>query len=119
MKKLFLSTAIVLGGLATVTAQSDKEAIAMNNQEQTAVETQVESTLDVVPTQDYIEVKTSELPQSVKDAVAKDFNGATISKAYVNAKSEYKIELTTADKKTATAYANAKGEWIKNEIKKQ
>src|SRR5690606_6657269 len=140
MKKLILSTAIILGGLTAITAQTDKEATAMNEQKQTAVEAQVENRLDaaqdadaaiatdVVETeiavstdvaQDYKEVKASEVPQTVQDAVAKDFSGATISKAYVNANGEYKIQLATADKKAATVYANAKGEWIKNDIKKQ
>lgn len=129
MKKLILSTAIILGGLTAVTAQTDKEATALNDQKQTAVEAQVESRIeaaqdaetDVVaePAQDYKEVKASEVPQTVKDAIAKDFNGATISMASVNANGEYKIQLATADDKTATVYANAKGEWIKNELKKQ
>lgn len=128
MKKLILSTAIVLGGLTAATAQ-DKEPTAMNEQKQTAVEAQVESRIEAaqdaetaevaVPVQDYKEVKASEVPQTVKDAVAKDFSGATISKAYVNANGEYKIELATADAKKSTVYANAKGEWIKNELKKQ
>ncbi len=130
MKKLILSTAIVLGGLTAATAQTtDKEPTAMNEQKQTAVEAQVESRIDAAqdaetavvaePVQDYKEVKTSEVPQTVQDAVTKDFSGATISKAYVNANGEYKIQLATADKKAATVYANAKGEWIKNDMKKQ
>ena len=138
MKKLILSTAIVLGGLTAATAQ-DKEPTAMNEQKQTAVEAQVESRIEAAQdadaavatdvaeaeiaatdvAQDYKEVKASEVPKTVQDAVAKDFSGATISKAYVNAQGDYKIELATADAKKATVYANAKGEWIKNELKKQ
>lgn len=139
MKKLILSAAIVLGGLTAATAQTDKEVTAMSEQPQTAVEAQVESRIDAAQdvesviveekvatevnaaklVQDYKEVKSSELPQTIQDAVAEDFDGATISKAYVNAKGNYKIELATADAKQATVYANAKGEWIKNELKKQ
>lgn len=126
MKKLILSTAIVLGGLTAVTAQSDKEVTAMNEQKSAAlthVEEKVEAAQDLKlsanAVQDFKEVKASELPEAVQNAVANDFDGATISKAYVNAKGDYKIELTTADAKKATVYANAKGEWIKNELKKQ
>ena len=139
MKKLILSTAIVLGGLTAATAQTDKEPTAMNEQKQTAVEAQVESRIEAAQdsdaaitkdesgvevlatdiAQDYREVKASEVPKTVQDAVAKDYNGATISKAYVNAQGDYKIELATADAKRATVYANAKGEWVKNELKKQ
>lgn len=126
MKRLILSTAIVLGGLTAVTAQSDKEVTAINEQKSAAltqVEEKVEAAQDLKlsanAVQDFKEVKASELPEAVQNAVANDFDGATISKAYVNAKGDYKIELTTADAKKATVYANAKGEWIKNELKKQ
>lgn len=139
MKKLILSAAIVLGGLTAVTAQTDKEVTAMNKNSQTAFDSKVENRLDAAQdveivasketttstvsiknaVQDYKEVKTSELPQSVQDAVAADFEDATISKVYLNSRGEYKIELATADAKKATVYANAKGEWIKNELKKQ
>lgn len=129
MKKLILSTAIVLGGLTAATAQVDKGATALNETSQTAVEAKVESRLiaaqDAETTsiseavQDYKEVKTSEVPQAVKEAVAKNFNEATISKAYVNAQGDYKIDIVTADAKTATVYVNPKGELVKNELKKQ
>ena len=129
MKKLILSTAILLGGLTAATAQTEKQPTAQNEQKQTAVEAQVESRLDAAqdaetavvatPPQDYKEVKAAEVPAAVQEALKADFKGATISKAYVNANGEYKLDLATADKKAATVYANAKGEWIKNEMKKQ
>lgn len=129
MKKLILSTAILLGGLTAATAQTEKQPTAQNEQKQTAVEAQVESRLDAAqdaetavvatPPQDYKEVKATEVPAAVQEALKADFKGATISKAYVNANGEYKLDLATADKKAATVYANAKGEWIKNEMKKQ
>jgi hypothetical protein len=129
MKKLILSTAILLGGLTAATAQTEKQTTAKNEQKQTPVEAQVESRLDAAqdaetavvatPVQDYKEVKAADVPATVQEALKADFKGATISKAYVNAKGEYKLDLATADKKAATVYANAKGEWIKNEMKKQ
>lgn len=127
MKKLILSTAIILGGLTAATAQSDKEITAMNEQSKTATLTQVEEKVEAAQdakltqnaVQKYKEVQASEVPEVVQKAVSKDFNGATISKAYVNAKGDYKIQLTTADAKNTTVYANAKGEWIKNELTKQ
>ncbi|MGO3184002.1 MAG: hypothetical protein ACTIJ9_14340 [Aequorivita sp.] len=140
MKKLILSTAIVLGGLTAVTAQSDKKEItAMNEKQQTVSEAQVEKRIseaqDVKSTvvekgaetkasatkavQDFKEIKSTELPKAVQEAVATDFEGASISKAYVNSNGDYKIQLATADAKQATVYANEKGEWIKSELKKQ
>lgn|SRR5690554_1194929 len=118
MKKLVLSVAIVLGGFTVVNAQSDKSVKSVNKTSQ-SVEAQVQAPSMAAAVQDYKEVKASEVPQTVKDAVAKNVNGATISKAYVNAKGEYKLQLTTADLKSATVYADANGQLIKNELKKQ
>jgi|SRR5690554_266233 len=127
MKRLILSTAIVLGGLVAVTAQTDKETTAMN--EPTTVEAQVENRLIAAKdadastlaeaVQDYREVSLSEVPQTVKDAVAKSYNGATISKAYVNAQGEYKLKLTTADSKQTVVMVDKNGEISKKELKKQ
>lgn len=129
MKKLIVGTALLLGALTAATAQTDKEATAMSEVSQSAVEAKVENRLiaahDVPATavaaavQDYKEVKISDLPQAVKDAIARNFNDATIATAYVNAQGDYKIDLATADAKRATAYINPKGELVKNELKKQ
>jgi hypothetical protein len=129
MKKLILSAAIILGGLTAATAQTEKETTAMSEQKQTAVEANVENRIDAaqdaetatvaIPVQDYKEVKAADVPATIQASLKNDFKGATISKAYVNAKGEYKLDLATADKKSATVYADAKGEWIKNEMKKQ
>ncbi len=127
MKRLILSTAILLGGLTAVTAQTEKEATAMAEPQQNVAVAQVESKLAAAQdspmlattVQDYKEVKVSEVPKAVEDAVSKEFNGATISKAYVNAQGEYKLQLATADQKTATVYSDAKGQLSKNELKKQ
>lgn len=115
MKKLILSTAIILGGLTAVTAQSDKKALA--SQTSQTVEAQAPTLSAAV--QDYKEVKASEVPQTVKEAVTKNFSDATISKAYVNAKGEYKIQLATADQKDAVVYTDAKGQLVQKELKKQ
>ncbi len=123
MKKLLLSTAIVLGGLTVANAQATEVVSAKNKTVQTSVETESSKRLiaaqSATAVQNYKEVMVSELPQSVKNTVAKNFNGATISKAYVNAQGDYKIHLATNDAKTATVYVNANGEMIKNELKKQ
>jgi|TARA_R110002020_G_scaffold103640_2_gene242755 CRP-like cAMP-binding protein len=65
--------------------------------------------------QKYAEVKVSELPQHVKDAVAKDFEGATINKAYKSEKGEFKLVISTADGESQTLHANSKGEWIEKQ----
>lgn len=132
MKKLILSTAILLGALTAVTAQ-EKKLSTMDSKEtkvETKVETQTNNAKDLKSAQssqvkqtklttskavqNYKQVQLSEVPQVVTDAVARDFDGASISGAYINAQGDYKIELSTADNKKATAYSNSKGEWIKN-----
>lgn len=122
MKKMILSAAIILGGLTAMNAQTDKETTAMNVQDKTAVEAQIESNLDaeavqenaVEAVQDYKEVKSSEVPQNIKEVVAKSQKGATISKAYVNAQGEYKLQLATADGKNVTVLTDANGELVQN-----
>ncbi len=102
MKKLIVATAIVLGALTSVNAQSSVQ--------ETQTKEQVAAAQD-----DYKEVKVSELPQAVKEAIAKDLEGAVVSKAYANKKGEFKLVVTTADKLSQTLYANSKGQWIKKQ----
>ncbi|MDW5288311.1 hypothetical protein [Formosa sp. PL04] len=60
---------------------------------------------------EYKEIKVSELPTVITDAVSADFSEATISKAYVNELKEYKLELTM-DGVIKTVYTDAAGKWI-------
>ena len=107
MKKLVLVTAMVLGTLTTTNAQS---SLAGTSTEEAP------TTLTQVSQDDYREVKISELPQAVKDAVAKDLEEAVVSKAFANEKGEFKLVVTAANGKEAkTLHINSKGEWIKKE----
>ncbi|MET0945387.1 hypothetical protein [Flavobacterium sp. LAR06] len=97
MKNLFLSAAIVLGGLTSFASTSP-----ISN---TIVKT--------VSIQDeYTEIKVVELPTAVTDALKKAYPDAVLTKAYKNAKSEYKLDVTVGDK-VGSLYANADGSWIK------
>lgn len=96
MKKVVL-TAIVLGGLSTF-ATSAMTLIQTDEVIMTAQE-------------EFKEIKTEELPQTVKDALAADFQTATLDKAYVSAKQEYKLEITV-DGAASTVYADKDGNWI-------
>lgn len=64
---------------------------------------------------DYKEVSVSNLPQAIKDAVAKDLEDAVVTKAYANEKGEFKLVVTTGDKLSKTLFANSKGQWIKEQ----
>ncbi|WP_291285611.1 hypothetical protein [Flavobacterium sp.] len=97
MKNLFLSAAIVLGGLTSFASTSP-----ISNTIVKAVSLQEE----------YTEIKVEEVPAAVTAALKKAYPDALLSKAYKNEKSEYKLEVTVGDK-VGALYANADGTWIK------
>ncbi len=100
MKKLILSVALLLGSFVTF-AQTDAKTVA-----QSATET-------AKPTQDkFKEVKAEEVPEAVSKSLSKAYPEATVSKAYVNDKKEYKLDIAVGDQK-ATVFADATGNWIK------
>tara|TARA_B100000949_G_C14211529_1_gene420498 strand:- start:636 stop:974 length:339 start_codon:yes stop_codon:yes gene_type:complete len=112
MKKLIFATALALGSLTAVNAQEGAIAQTSTNEAKMA---QTVAAQQAAATQGFTEVKASELPQAIQDAVTKDFKGASVSKAYKNAKGQYKLILTTADKQKKTVYANSEGQWLKAE----
>ncbi|GGF19585.1 hypothetical protein [Flavobacterium limi] len=97
MKNLFLSAAIVLGGLTSFASTSP----ISNN------------IVKIIPVQDeYTEVKLEEVPAAITDALKKAYPDAVLTKAYKNAKSEYKLDVSVGDK-VGNLFANADGTWIK------
>ena len=101
MKKLILS-ALLLGSIS-IFAQG----------EQAKVETKAATTNTAKPTQEvFKELKAEELPEAVKTALKTSYPDATLTKAFVNEKKEYKMEIAVGDK-TATVYADAEGNWLK------
>ncbi len=68
---------------------------------------------EVAVSQDsYTEVAIEEVPEAISAALEVAHPGATISKAYVNADSKYKLEVANADGTTAELFADAEGNWI-------
>ncbi|KRD11697.1 hypothetical protein ASE21_08335 [Flavobacterium sp. Root901] len=97
MKNLFLSAAIVLGGLTSFASTSP-----ITN-----------SIVKVVTiADDYVEIKLEELPAPITEALKKAYPDAVITKAYKNEKSEYKLDVTVGEK-VGNLFANADGTWIK------
>ncbi|QOG03455.1 hypothetical protein [Flavobacterium sp. MDT1-60] len=97
MKNLFLSAAIVLGGLTSFASTSP-------------ISNTIVKTISIQ--EEYTEIKLEEVPAAVTEALKKAYPDAVLSKAYKNAKSEYKLEVTVGDK-VGSLYANADGSWIK------
>ena len=63
-----------------------------------------------------IKIDVKELPEAVAQAVAKNYEGATIKEAYVAEKESgkvYKVILTTKDSQEVTVLMNEKGEEVK------
>jgi hypothetical protein len=97
MKNLFLSAAIVLGSLTSFASTSP-------------VTNTIVKTISIQD--EYTEIKLEEVPAAVTEALKKAYPDAVLSKAYKNAKSEYKLDVTVGDK-VGSLYANADGSWIK------
>jgi ABC-type Fe3+-citrate transport system substrate-binding protein len=97
MKKLFISAAIVLGSLTSFASTSP---ITNTNVKSISVQ------------DEYTEIKVEEVPSAVTDALKKAYPDAILSKAFKNAASQYKLEVTVGDK-VGSLYANADGSWVK------
>jgi|TARA_R110002020_G_scaffold30237_1_gene95123 hypothetical protein len=119
MKKLMLTAIFALGTLTAMQAQEKEVEVETNvevqdptQQEDTKLMAKMEAN-----TQAFKEIQVADLPAAVAKAVATDFKGATVTKAYVNKSQEFKLVLETAtdEKKVATktVFATKEGAWIK------
>jgi hypothetical protein len=97
MKNLFLSAAIILGGLTAFAST-------------TPIYTTSVTTISIQD--EYTEVKLEEVPAPITEALKKAYPDAVLTKAYKNEKSEYKLDVTVGDK-VGSLFANADGTWIK------
>ncbi len=101
MKNLLFAAALSLGTL-TAFAQDNES----NNAQQTATEV-------AATAQDgFNAISKKDIPSAVKDALKKDQPDCKISKAFVNDKGQYKLEVTKEDGTASELYADAKGNWI-------
>ncbi|NIJ45477.1 hypothetical protein FHR24_001945 [Wenyingzhuangia heitensis] len=96
MKKFILSVAILASGMSTFAITNNVTPV---------------TTVSIIANQEFTEISVDELPAAVTNAVKKYFTTATISKAYVNANGQYKLELT-ADNASNTVYADKDGNWL-------
>ena len=97
MKNLFLSAAIVLGGLTSFAST-------------TSVQNNIVKTISIE--EEYTEIKIEEVPAAITEALKKAYPDAVLTKAYKNEKSEYKVDVTVGDK-VGNLFANADVTWIK------
>ncbi len=96
MKRLFISAALVLGSLTSFASTSP-----ITNSIVKSISVQDE----------YTEIKLEELPAPITESLKKSFPNAVLTKAYKNAASQYKLDVTVGEK-TGNLFANADGTWI-------
>jgi len=96
MKKVFIISALMLGFVSITTAQNT--LLAANE-------------IVCVEQDGFEAIAVDDLPDAVKKAVVKDYEGASVSEAYVNENKQYKLVLNM-EGASKTVYANEKGEWI-------
>ncbi|PIF31691.1 putative PepSY-like beta-lactamase-inhibitor [Flavobacterium sp. 9] len=97
MKKLILSAAIILGGLSV---QATTPAVKTS------------MTQSVTIQDEYTEVAADAVPAAVKSTIEKSFPNTKLEKAYKNDKNQYKLEISSGDKKY-TVFTDASGNIIK------
>lgn len=96
MKKLILSAVIVLGSLSVNAAVLPAIPISQSVLIQT----------------EFTEVSADAVPAAVKSTLEKSFPNTKLEKAYKNEKNEYKLEISSGDKKY-TIFTDASGNIIK------
>ncbi|GIZ07924.1 hypothetical protein [Flavobacterium sp. UMI-01] len=98
MKKLILSTAILLGSLSTFA---------------TPVKSYSPTAIAVNQSDEYTEIKIEEVPAAVTESLKKAYPDAVITKAYVNEKKEYRLDVKLGDKE-GSLFADETGKWLQN-----
>lgn len=102
MKKLFVAVALVMGVGTTVAFAADNQTIAASV---------------AVAVNDFVPVEVDDLPQAVKDTLAKDYADYMVKEAAVEANEDgtqtYKVTLTAQDDTEQTVLLSENGEVLK------
>lgn len=95
MRKLILATAILASGISTYATSNSNNLFNAD-------------TICTVVNNEFKEISIEKLPIVVVETVKEYFPKATISKAFMNEKGQYKLELLI-EKKTKVIYSNKEG----------
>lgn len=102
MKKLFVAVALVMGVGTTVAFAADNQTTAASV---------------AVAVNDFVPVEVDDLPQAVKDTLAKDYADYMVTEAAVEANEDgtqtYKVTLTAQDDTEQTVLLSENGEVLK------
>ncbi len=111
MKRVYLTGVAALAMFFTVNTATAQ--VPTKNQTATEQRTQQE---------DFREIQEQDLPNEVRQALQRDYAGATISEAYVKEKDDevkYKLEVETPQGESTELYADAQGNWINKDEKNE
>ena len=116
--KRFYVTAVIAGAMffsvGSATAQETEESQSQTATIQTATE-QTEQK------DEYNRIEAQELPDEVRQAVERDYQGATIVHTYSlekDGENRYKIVIATKDGQSQELYGDAQGNWIQKDGQK-
>ena len=102
MKKLFVAVALVMGVGTTVAFAADNQTTAASV---------------AVAVNDFVPVEVDDLPQAVKDTLAKDYADYMVKEAAVEANEDgtqtYKVTLTAQDDTEQSVLLSENGEVLK------
>ncbi|GET45138.1 hypothetical protein [Capnocytophaga felis] len=101
MKKTLFLSVLALGSMTAFAQKSD-----VNTERAAVVSVQEE---------EFTEIEKDKLPVAVVEAFEKTYDGATIKKAYVNAKEEYKIEAVDSNSEGFVTYFDKDGNLLKKD----
>lgn len=96
MKKLILAVAILTGVSTYAVVNNTVSPI-------TPVHTVVEN--------DFQEISLDKIPTTITNSLKNSFPSATLSKAFVNEKEQYKLEISV-ENETKTLYSDKDGNWL-------
>ncbi|CAL2088798.1 conserved protein of unknown function [Tenacibaculum sp. 190524A02b] len=100
MKKVILATVILAGTVSNYATNINKLPI--------------HKIVHVNQSQNFIEISLDKLPEAVISALQKEYPQASISKAFINKKEQYKLELIIK-KELKVVYADKNGKWLNEE----
>lgn len=105
MKRIFFTAAIA--GVMFFTVGTANAQVYENSESETPF---VEEQQTV-----YTQIKEQDLPQEVRQALEKDYEGATLSEVYSAEKDgvvTYKLVLSTPEGEAKDLFADAQGNWV-------
>lgn len=112
MKKLYV-TAVVAGAMF-FSVESATAQVYENSQ--------AEAEMQQTQQTDYTQIEEQDLPEEVRLAVARDYQGSTLSEIYSrerDGQTTYKLVLSAEDGESQELFADAQGNWIENDEQDQ